>query len=66
MNTPFRAWINAPSKFDPLHRLHGVNVLAQLEYNDIYRVYFLSGSVISQQVLGRYLSRRLDSDKWHS
>ena len=44
-----RMWINQPSTLQPLHNLHGTNVLAVRE--DIgWRVYFLSGVVISQQV----------------
>lgn len=45
-----RMWINQPSSQQPLHHLHGTNVLAVQENSTTYRVYFLSGSVISQQV----------------
>lgn len=55
-NLPFRAWINQPSTLQPLHRLHGTRVLAVAEYDDIYRVYFLSGDTISQQVPAACLS----------
>lgn len=56
-NLPFRAWINQPSTLQPLHRLHGTNVLAVEEYTDTYRVYFLSGETISQHVPATALSR---------
>ena len=45
-----RMWINQPSTLQPLHRLHGTNVLAQTDNNTTSRVWFLSGDVISQQV----------------
>lgn len=45
-----RCWINQPSANQPLHHLHGTNVLAYREGESTYRVYFLSGPVISQQV----------------
>lgn len=51
-----RMWINQPSTLQPLHRMHGVNVLAVEEYKGTMRVYFLSGDVVSQQVFTRCLS----------
>lgn len=53
---PQRMWINQPSSLQPHHALHGVNVLAVHEYGDTFRVYFLSGSTVSQQMLRRTLS----------
>jgi hypothetical protein len=44
-----RMWINQPSTSQPLHHLHGTNVLALRENDDTCRIYFLSGDVISQQ-----------------
>lgn len=41
-----RMWINQPSKYQPLHHLHGTNVLACVVTKDICCVYFLSGPVI--------------------
>ena len=58
-----RRWINQPSSSQPLHHLHGTNVLAEHEYDDTYRIYFLSGPAISQQCLGLWLT---DTDGWHS
>lgn len=49
-------WINQPSTLNPHHDLHGTNVLAQLEYGHTYRVYFLSGDVVSQQLPQQALS----------
>lgn len=46
-NLPRRMWVNQPSTHQPLHRLHGTNVLA-VEYAGAYRIYFLAGPVISQ------------------
>lgn len=45
-----RMWINQPSTFDSLHALHGVNVLAMPDTPKTWRVYFLSGAIISQQI----------------
>lgn len=43
-----RMWINQPSSLQPLHNLHGTNVLAVREGTD-WRIYFLNSDVISQQ-----------------
>lgn len=53
-----RMWINQPSTLDKLHKLHGMNVLAEPEPNSlkVMRVYFLDGVVTSQQVPRLYLS----------
>lgn len=46
-----RAWINQPSTLQPLHRLHGTQVIAYVEkYHLVSRVWFLSGTVISMNV----------------
>lgn len=52
-----RMWINQPSTLQPLHHLHGTNVLAMGDINRVSRVWFLSGPVISQQVPSNALSR---------
>lgn len=44
-----RMWINQPSTHQPLHHLHGTNVLAEPEYGYWAKIYFLSGDTISQQ-----------------
>jgi putative component of toxin-antitoxin plasmid stabilization module len=51
-----RMWINQPSTSHPLHHLHGVNVLA-IEEGDAYRIYFLSGAVVSQVATKSSLSK---------
>lgn len=51
-----RMWINQPSTLEPLHALHGTNVLAIAENPTTTRIYFLSGNIISQQVSPRCLS----------
>lgn len=51
-----RMWINQPSTLQPYHELHGVNVLAAPEYDDTYRVYFLSGPIESMQLFRSCLS----------
>lgn len=51
-----RMWINQPSALQDHHALHGTNVLAQHEYDDTYRVYFLSGRTESMQIFLRHLS----------
>jgi len=51
-----RMWIDQPSTLQPLHSLHGTNVLAQPDTDKVMRVYFLSGDVISQQVPNEALS----------
>jgi hypothetical protein len=55
-NKPKRAWINQPSENQPLHRLHGQNVLAIREREGIARVYPTSGQVESLEVLENCLS----------
>jgi hypothetical protein len=44
-----RMWVNQPSTLQPLHALHGTNVLAAPESESLFRVWFLSGETISQQ-----------------
>lgn len=59
MTTPpilLRMWVNQPSTLQPLHHLHGTNVLAATDYGDTYRIFFLSGDVISQQAPRNALS----------
>jgi hypothetical protein len=51
-----RMWINQPSTLQPLHHLNATNVLATHEYDQTWRVYFLSGDVISMQVRRNCLS----------
>lgn len=51
-----RMWINQPSAHQALHKLHGVNVLALLEAPSTYRIYFLSGNIVSQRVPALALS----------
>jgi hypothetical protein len=53
-----RMWINQPSTLQVLHHLHGTNVLAIEDAGD-WLIYFLSGSVVSQQV-----ERSSLSDGW--
>lgn len=54
---PTRMWIDQPSSLQPHHKLHGTNVLAHPEYDGpTVRVYFLTGNVVSQQVLKNALS----------
>lgn len=46
-----RMWINQPSTLQENHNLHGTNVLsAEPDDNNIVRIYFLSGEVISQNI----------------
>jgi hypothetical protein len=48
-----RMWINQPSTFQPHHSQHGVCVLADIDdqtFEHSVRVYYLSGSVVSEQV----------------
>ena len=51
-----RMWVNQPSKSQPLHHLHGTNVLAVKEGNAMC-IYFLSGPVISRQCMSLFLSK---------
>lgn len=53
-----RMWINQPSTRDVLHHLHGTNVLGYKEKRgrDMYRIYFLSGDIISMRVMNTALS----------
>lgn len=58
-NQLLRMWINQPSSLQPLHALHGVNVLAHLEneHDKTTRIYFLSGDVTSQDAPRAALSK---------
>ena len=52
-----RVWINQPSGLQTYHKLHGKNVLANLDGKDaIVEIYFLDGAVISQQIHRNALS----------
>jgi len=51
-----RMWINQPSTLQPLHHLHGVQVLASPDTDRTARAYFLSGDVIDMQVPRETLS----------
>lgn len=51
-----RMWINQPSTQQPLHQLHGKNVLAVKESENMYRIYFLSGDTISMRAHSNTLS----------
>jgi len=55
--TPRRMWVNQPSKSQPLHYLHGVNVIAILERDNITaRIYPTAGETVSLQVPWAVLS----------
>jgi len=52
-----RMWVNQPSSLQPDHELHGTLVLAgKSNYNDSLTCYFLSGDVISAEILKTSLS----------
>lgn len=51
-----RMWINQPSGRQPLHAMHGTNVLAEPENGDTMRIFFLSGDVVSQRASRLWLS----------
>jgi hypothetical protein len=53
-----RMWVNQPSKFQPLHEIHGVRVLAQdSEFGPKFnRVWFTSGKIVSMEVPASVLS----------
>lgn len=55
-----RMWINQPSGSQPLHHLHGTNVLAVIGITTTARIYFLSGDVISMDCFLLHLSKG-----WH-
>jgi hypothetical protein len=46
---PARYFVNQPSMLQPMHKYHGLNVLAIKEpsSDDAMRVYFLSGDCVS-------------------
>lgn len=52
---PQRMWVNQPSTLQPLHYLHGTNVLAVHDYT--WRVYFLKDAVESMQSASPCLSK---------
>lgn len=52
-----RMWINQPSTHQEFHKMHGTNVLADLDSRpNIARIYFLESTVISQDILKTALS----------
>ena len=54
-----RMWINQPSTQQPHHTLHGVNVLidhAESNFEHSVKAYFLSGPVVSSEILKLSLS----------
>jgi hypothetical protein len=51
-----RMWINQPSTLQHGHSLHGRLVLAYREVGETWRIYFLTGPVVSQQIDGAALS----------
>jgi hypothetical protein len=51
-----RMWINQPSSLEPLHKFHRQNVLAVHEYDDTWRIYFVTGFVESMQAQRSWLS----------
>lgn len=52
-----RMWINQPSGHDAFHHLNQTNVLAITESFRVHRIYFLSGPIISMQILSTALSK---------
>lgn len=58
---PKRCWINQPSTLQPLHKYHGMNVLAIPEDKDSCVIYFTSGDIISMRV---YKSMQCLSKGW--
>lgn len=44
-----RMWIDQPSTLQKFHNLHGTLVLAERENKTTWRVWFLTGDIISQQ-----------------
>ena len=55
-NKIVRMWVNQPSTLQPLHHMHGTNVLATRDSDGGARVYFLSGPIVSQQMMWEWLS----------
>ena len=58
---PERMWVNQPSTLQPLHHLHGTNVLAIRDSDSgrssgTMRIYFLSGPIVSQQTFRECLN----------
>lgn len=51
-----RMWINQPSTLQPLHKMHGVRVLACPDTDRTMRAYLLSGDIVSMQVPREALS----------
>ena len=51
-----RMWINQPSTLQAHHELHGTLVLAERDYDSTWRVFFLAGDIVSQQLPADALS----------
>lgn len=52
-----RMWIDQPSSLQPLHHLHGINVISMpFDHNGFTYIYFLSGDVVSMRAHRLWLS----------
>ena len=58
-----RMWFNQPSTLQPFHKYHGIDVLAEVEDENSYRVWFLEGPVISMVADKNALSRGWSLDR---
>lgn len=57
MILPCRAWINQPSLLQPLHKHHGMLVIATYCHMGLVRVFPISGDVISMIICASSLSK---------
>lgn len=57
MRVPYRAWINQPSTQQPLHKLHGKNVIVTAIDGDTAEVFFTEGGTISSRIPKLVLSK---------
>ncbi len=51
-----RHWINAPSTLQPVHHMHGKNVIAEKTDDKMVTVYFVDGDTISARIPAIFLA----------
>lgn len=55
--TIFRAWINQPSTFDLLHKMHGTRCIVQDDGGSTVRLWFTEGPIHSIEAPRKVISK---------
>ena len=54
---PYRAWINQPSKLQPLHAMHGTRGIVTAHNGNTVTIYFVDGPTVSMEIPRNTISR---------